>query len=100
MRHSGCTTSHGGNLMPMNLVQHRGEPSVWDRVDHREWDTERWLIAVAAGALFITALRTRHISGLALALGGAGLAWWAASDRDQRLQLRATIGSRLPLPTR
>ena len=37
--------------MALNLVQHRVDTNVWDQVDRREWDTERWLAAFAAGAL-------------------------------------------------
>jgi hypothetical protein len=36
--------------MPINLVQHRSGPSVWERGRATEqWDVERWLAAVLAG---------------------------------------------------
>ena len=57
--------------MAMNLVQHRGAPSVWDRADaQREWDTERWLIAIMSGAFLVSGLRRRSLAGLLLVVGG------------------------------
>ena len=71
--------------MALNLVQHRGEPSVWDRADDRmEWDSERWLLGVMAGAFLVSGFRRRSWAGLMLVLGGSGLAWWAAAGADQR----------------
>ncbi len=81
--------------MAMNLVQHRGEPSVWDRTDN-PWDLERWALAAAAGALLVTGFRSRTVAGLGLVLGGAGLAWWAASGVDQRRHHREQLRAKLP----
>ncbi len=40
--------------MALNLVQHRGELSIWDRTDDgMGWDTERWLVALMAGAFLV-----------------------------------------------
>src|SRR5688572_33404016 len=83
--------------MALNLVQHRGEPSVWDRTDDRmEWDTERWLVAVMAGAFLVSGFRRRSMAGLMLVLGGGGLAWWAATGADQRRYHRVRLRSALP----
>lgn len=85
--------------MALNLVQHRGEPSVWDRADDRmEWDSERWLLGVMAGAFLVTGFRRRSWAGLTLVLGGAGLAWWAAAGADQRRMGRGRL--RAVWPTR
>lgn len=71
--------------MALNLVQHRGEPSIWDRTDNRgEWDSERWLVAVMAGAFLVSGFRRRSVAGMLLALGGASLAWWAAAGSEER----------------
>jgi hypothetical protein len=78
--------------MTLNLVQHRSEPSVWDRTDDRmEWDTERWLLAVMAGAFVVSGFRRRSWPGLLLVLGGGGIAWWAAAGSDERLYQRRRL---------
>lgn len=78
--------------MTMNLVQHRGEPSVWDRVDaHRQWDMERWLAAALAGASLTAAFRTRGVGGAVLAASGAALAWWALSPSETRDRQRGRV---------
>jgi hypothetical protein len=78
--------------MALNLVQHRSEPSVWDRTDDRlEWDSERWLAAVMAGAFLITGFRRRSWPGFLLVLGGAALSWWAAAGADQRRVRRGRL---------
>lgn len=78
--------------MAMNLVQHRGEPNVWDRADaHRQWDMERWLAATLAGASLAAAFRTRGVAGAALAAGGAALAWWALSPSETRDRQRGRV---------
>lgn len=82
--------------MALNLVQHRGAPSVWDHSDGQEWDTERWLIAVMAGAFLISGLRRRSVAGLMLVLGGGSLAWWAAAGADERNQRRGQLRAVLP----
>jgi hypothetical protein len=83
--------------MAMNLELHRGDESIWDRADDRfNWDTERWLLAAAAGAFLIAGLRRRTITGLGLILGSGALAWWASSEMDQRRHRRGRIRAALP----
>jgi hypothetical protein len=80
-----------------NLELHRSDESIWDRTDDRwNWDAERWLIAAAAGAFLITGLRRRSPAGLALAVGGGTLAWWAFSEIDQRRHRREHLRAVLP----
>lgn len=83
--------------MALNLVQHRGEPSIWDRTgDRAEWDTERWLVALVAGGLFVGGFRRRSLAGLLLVFGASGLAWWAAAGADERRTRRAQLRAALP----
>ena len=82
--------------MALNLVQHRVERNVWDRVDQSEWDSERWLAAIAAGVLLVTGLRRRSTTGLLLSLGGGTLAWWAYQGVDQRDGWRDHVRSAMP----
>jgi hypothetical protein len=78
--------------MPINLVQHRSGPSVWDRVEQNtEWDLERWLVAAAAGAFMVAGFRSRSWGGLMLALGGSSLAWWAAAGPEHRAHHRGRL---------
>jgi uncharacterized membrane protein len=85
--------------MTMNLVQHRAEPNVWDRASsHRTLDTERWLVAVAAGALFVSGFRRRSAAGLLLVIGGGALGWWAAGGAGERRRVRGWM--RAAMPTR
>ena len=77
--------------MTLNLVQHRSGPSVWDREDASEWDAERWLLAMMAGAFFFAGMRRGSVPGLLLAVGGAGLGWWATTGLDTRQLRRAHI---------
>jgi hypothetical protein len=78
--------------MTLNLVQHRAEPSIWDRAHSRDdWDTERWLAAVVAGAFLVAGFRRRGPTGLAFALGGGALAWWAATGVDARRRHRGRV---------
>jgi hypothetical protein len=75
--------------MAMNLVQHRCGPSVWERVEEQqEWDTERWLIGMMAGAFLVAGLRQRSPAGLLLSLGGSSLAWFAFAGSDERNRMR------------
>jgi len=72
----------------LNLVQNRGDVSISDRAhDWMEWNAERWLLAVEAGAC-----RRRWWPGLTVLLGGS-LAWWAVARSDEsnrrRVRLRA-----------
>ena len=82
--------------MPLNLVQHRGEPSVWDRVERREWDSERWLAGMLAGAFIVAGLRRRSVAGLLFVIGGGSLGWWAAAGSDERIQRRGRLRAALP----
>lgn len=70
--------------MTLNLVQHRTGQSIWDREPTVEWDTERWLVAMMASVFLIAGFRRGALPGLLLALGGSGLAWWAATGVDKR----------------
>ena len=84
--------------MALNLVQHRGEPSIWDATDGRwdEWDAERWLAAAAAGLFLAAGLRRRSLAGLLFVAGGGSLMWWAAAGTDERRLRRARIQAALP----
>lgn len=82
--------------MALNLVQHRSGSNVWDRVESRERDVERWMIALLAGACLVTGLRQRSTAGLLLSVGGSALAWWAAGGADERTQMRGQLRAALP----
>jgi hypothetical protein len=82
--------------MALNLVQHRVDTNVWDQVDRREWDTERWLAAFAAGALATAGLRRRSPMGALMTIGGGVLAWWAAKGAEERTGLRQQVRDALP----
>jgi hypothetical protein len=83
--------------MALNLVQHRGEPNVWDEASARgEWDTERWLAAVLAGAFLISGIRRRTPAGLLLVVAGGVLGWWAASGIELRQRRRGQLIAALP----
>jgi hypothetical protein len=87
--------------MPLNLVQHRGEPNVWDCADAAgAWDLERWLFNTASAACVASGLRNRSISGLLLVVGGSLLAWWAAAGEDERRVRRARLRAALPMRER
>ena len=78
--------------MPINLVQHRDGPNVWDSASAC-WDVERWVASMAAGGLLFAAARQRSAGGLLMAAAAGTLAWWAmcapGSRRYRRGQLRA-----------
>jgi len=83
--------------MTLNLVQHRAGPNVWDRVaSSTEWDIERWLLGATASAFILAGLRRRSIDGYLLALGGTGLAWWAATGSEVRRYRRSRLKQVLP----
>ena len=86
--------------MPMNLVQHRGESSVWDNTSWNDWDLERWLAAGIAGAALASGLRRRSVGGLLLVAAGGALAWWAASGVEQRRRHRGRLQTWWPGGTR
>jgi hypothetical protein len=88
--------------MTLNLVQHRVESNVWDQVcsERGEWDTERWVAAVAASVFIIAGLRHRSLTGLLFTLGGGSLAWWAAGHADERIQWRGRVRAALPRSAR
>jgi hypothetical protein len=79
--------------MSLNLVQHRGDSSVWRDRGSSSWDLERWAASMAAGALLFAAVRRRSMAGLLMAAGAGVLAWWAVATpetrRYKRGQLRA-----------
>jgi hypothetical protein len=80
--------------MPLNLVQHRCEPTVWDRVGRRdEWDVERWLLSAAAGAFALVGMRKRSTAGLLLVVGAGLLGWWATRQAEERRQQRARLSA-------
>lgn len=82
--------------MTLNLVQHRSGPSLWDRDAAGAWDTERWLLAILAGAFFVAGVRRRSMPGLLMALGGASLGWLATTTVDVRRIRRAQIQQAWP----
>ena len=83
--------------MPLNLVQHREGPSVWDRPTTAEQrDVERWLAAIVAGALFLAGQLRRSMAGWKLTAGSGALAWWAASAIDTRNLRRGQFFAVLP----
>jgi uncharacterized membrane protein len=84
-------------MATMNLVQHRGTDSVWERATEGwHWDMERWMAAAVAGALLAAAARRRSTAGVAMACGAAALAWWAASAVDERNRWRGQVRASLP----
>ena len=82
--------------MTLTLVQHRAEPSVWDRDFRTGWDTERWLAALMAGACLVSGVRRRSMPGLLLSIAGAGIAWWAAGAADERRAHRGRFRAAWP----
>jgi hypothetical protein len=74
--------------VPLNLVQHRGQLSVWDAAGGLEWDPERWLTAGLGAACLLAGARQRSRAGLWLAMGGGALAWWAAGGAGERAERR------------
>jgi hypothetical protein len=86
--------------MAINLVQHRGGPSVWETQHDRMWDFERWITSLVAGGLFAAGVRKRSaVGGAMVALGGV-LAWWALTTRSTRSQRRGQLREVLRDPRR
>ena len=83
--------------MTLNLVQHRSGPSIWERETAGEWDAERWLVAILAGASIGAGIRRGSLPGLLLATGGAILAAWATTGIDSRRVRRAHLKQVWPL---
>lgn len=83
-------------MTTLNLVQHRGEPTIWDSCAARGWDGERWVAAGLAGFLVAQGVRRRTLRGLLLAAAGGGLAWWAAAGADERRLRRGRVQAHLP----
>ena len=81
--------------MASNLLQHRGEPSIWD-VTAADRDVERWLAGLAAGALIVSGIRQRHAPGVLMMIAGGALAWWAATGIESRKVRREQFVAALP----
>jgi hypothetical protein len=82
--------------MPLNLVQHRGEASVWDQGRGKR-DPERWLGAAVAGVCLVSGFRRRTSTGWLMVVAGASLAWWAAAGMDERQNRRDRLKLVWPL---
>ena len=83
--------------MAMNLVQHRGEPNVWDQTGtSANLDTERWLLAVASGGMLVSGFRRRSLTGLLLVVGGAALGWFSCAAAGDRRRMRGWVRASLP----
>jgi len=83
--------------MTINLVQHRGEPNIWDQQGAGlACDTERWFAGLTASALLAYGFKRRSSAGFLLALAGTGLAWWATVGIDERRIRRARLRATLP----
>jgi hypothetical protein len=75
-RHTGCTVV---TLMELNISEHRGGTSVWQRRD-RPFGRSPWLgAACVAGALLMAGADRRRRAGWLLMGAGSALAWWAPS---------------------
>ena len=84
-------------MSTLNLVQHRGEPTIWDRcAPGKGWDAERWALATLGGLCLAQGFRRRTMPGLLLTLAGSGLAWWAAGGADERRLRRGRVQVHLP----
>jgi hypothetical protein len=81
--------------MATNLLQHRGVPSIWD-VTPAERDSERWLAAMAAGALVAAGFRRRSPVGLLMMVAAGALGWWAAMGIETRKVRRGQFIGSLP----
>jgi uncharacterized membrane protein len=82
--------------MSLNLVQHRGDSSVWGGRASEGWDVERWIASMAAGALLFGGIRRRSLAGLLMASGAGALAWWAVAAPETRRYRRGQLRAALP----
>lgn len=86
--------------MTLNLVQQRAGESIWEREAVIAIDPERWLAGALATACLGVGLRRPSVAGFLLALGGAGLAWWASTGLEARRFRRAKLAQVWPLRRR
>ncbi|MBI4266047.1 MAG: hypothetical protein HY657_16855 [Acidobacteria bacterium] len=78
--------------MPLNLLQHRGGSSVWDRGRLKlPGDPERWLAALVAGSLIAAGVGRRRVAGWLMVASGGVLAWWAATAAERRRYRRGRL---------
>ena len=83
--------------MPLNLVEHRGGPDIWQRARARaRWDLERWVAGATGAGVFLIGVRHRSGAGWVAALGGGLLALWAASPLETRNRRRGQFFACLP----
>lgn len=83
--------------MPMNLVQHRSEPNVWERGQaNMQWDTERWIAAIAAGGCLVAGYYAPRPRSYFMTLAGGLLGWWAAASCKERASWRGRVQAALP----
>ena len=83
--------------MTLNLVQQRSGDSIWERDTSLGIDPERWLTGVLGIVCLAVGLRRRTATGFLLALGGAGLAWWASTGLEMRRFRRGHLTQVWPL---
>jgi hypothetical protein len=86
--------------MPLNLVQQRGELSIWDGGGATTpWDIERWVASMIASVLFFASVRRRWPAGGLMAAAAGALGWWAISTPETRRRRRGQLRAVLPLPS-
>jgi hypothetical protein len=87
--------------MAINLVQHRGGPSVWDaQAGRMMWDVERWITSMVAGGLFVAGGRKRTAAGGAMVALAGVLACWALTAPSTRSRRRGQLRAVVPYPRR
>ena len=87
--------------MAINLVQHRGGPSVWDaQAGRMMWDVERWITSMVAGGLFVAGVRKRSAAGGAMVALAGVLACWALTAPGTRSRRRGQLRAVVPYPRR
>jgi hypothetical protein len=86
-------------MTTLNLVQHRSARNVWEKTGVSAiYDTERWLVGLAAGACLAAGFRRRSVPGLLLVVGGSALGLWAALGLEQRRFALGRLRASLPSP--